>query len=78
MTRLPPLKARQVTRGLKALGFKRVRQKGSHVLFHHDDCRRTTLPVHPGKDISPYLMSDILRQIEVSEETFLAAIGQKR
>jgi hypothetical protein len=29
MTRLPPLKAREVARGLIALGFEKVRQKGS-------------------------------------------------
>jgi len=74
MTRLPPLKARQVIRGLEALGFQKVRQKGSHAIFHHQDCRRAPIPVHPSKTISPYLLSDILKQIKVGEEEFLRSI----
>jgi predicted RNA binding protein YcfA (HicA-like mRNA interferase family) len=56
MTKIPPLKAREVTRGLLTLGFEKVRQKGSHALYHHTDCRRAPIPVHPSKTISPYLL----------------------
>jgi predicted RNA binding protein YcfA (HicA-like mRNA interferase family) len=77
MTKLPPLKAREVVKGLQALGFEKVRQKGSHAIFHHSDCRRASVPIHPAKSISPYLLSDILKQLEISEDEFLQAIGQK-
>jgi predicted RNA binding protein YcfA (HicA-like mRNA interferase family) len=77
MTQLPVLKAREVVRGLQALGFKKVRQKGSHAIFHHQDCRRTPVPVHPTKSISRYFLSDILKQLEIDEEEFLRAIGKK-
>ncbi|MBI2848560.1 MAG: type II toxin-antitoxin system HicA family toxin [Chloroflexi bacterium] len=40
MTKLPVLKVREVVRGLQTLGFERVRQRGSHAIFHHQDCRR--------------------------------------
>jgi predicted RNA binding protein YcfA (HicA-like mRNA interferase family) len=76
MTKLPPLKAREVTKGLRELGFEKVRQKGSHAIFHHRDCRRATIPIHPAKTISPYLLSDILKQLEISEDEFLQAIGR--
>ncbi|MFC1926883.1 type II toxin-antitoxin system HicA family toxin [Chloroflexota bacterium] len=76
MTRLHPLKPREVVHGLQALGFEKVRQKGSHAIFHHRDGRRTTLPIHPGKTISPYLLSDILKQIEIEEDSFLHATGR--
>lgn len=75
MTRLPALKAREVIKGLQGLGFEKVRQKGSHAIFHHPDCRRAPLPVHPGKNISPYFLSDILKQLGISETEFLKAIG---
>jgi predicted RNA binding protein YcfA (HicA-like mRNA interferase family) len=71
MTRLPPLKAREVIKGLQALGFERIRQGGSHAIFHHKDCRRAPIPIHPAKTISPYLLSDILRQLEIEEDEFL-------
>lgn len=77
MTKLPPFKAREVVKGLQALGFEKVRQKGSHTIFHHSDCRRASVPIHPAKSISPYLLSDILKQLEISEDEFLQAIGQK-
>ena len=73
MTRLPPLKAREVMRGLRALGFEKVRQKGAHAIFHHQDCRRAPVPIHPAKTISPYLLSDILKQLKIGEAEFLQA-----
>lgn len=77
MTKLPPLKAREVVKGLQSLGFERVRQKGSHAIFHHQDCRRAPVPVHPAKTISPYLLSDILKQLGVDEDEFLQAVRRR-
>jgi len=74
MTKLPPLKAGEVVKGLQALGFEKVRQKGSHAIFHHQDCRRAPIPIHPAKTISPYLLSDILKQLRIDEDEFLRAI----
>jgi predicted RNA binding protein YcfA (HicA-like mRNA interferase family) len=37
MTGLPDLRVRVVVKGLKKLGFEKVRQKGSHAIFHHSD-----------------------------------------
>ena len=77
MTKLPSLKAREVAKGLQTLGFEKVRQKGSHAIFHHQDCRRAPIPVHPAKTISPYFLSDILKQLEIDEGKFLQAIGSR-
>ncbi len=77
MTKLPSLKAREVVKGLQTMGFKRVRQKGSHAIFHHQDCRRAPIPIHPAKTISPYFLSDILKRLEIDENKFLQAIGRR-
>lgn len=77
MTRLPSLRAREVVKGLQALGFDRVRQRGGHAIFHHEDCRRAPIPIHSTKTISPYFLSDILKQLEIGEDEFLQAIGRK-
>jgi len=74
MTKLPPLKAREVIKGLQKMGFEKVRQKGSHAIFHHPDCRRTPIPVHPTKTISPYFLADILKRLEIDEEQFLQSL----
>ena len=76
MTRLPSLKARQVSKALEALGFHKVRQKGSHAIFHHEDCRRTPVPIHPGKTISRYFLAEILKQLEISEPEFIKALRE--
>jgi predicted RNA binding protein YcfA (HicA-like mRNA interferase family) len=58
------------------LGFKKVCQKGSHAIFHHQDCRRAPIPIHPAKTISRYLLSDILKQLEIDENEFINAISR--
>lgn len=77
MTRLPPLKTREVIKGLQAPGFEKIRQKGSHAIFHHEDCRRAPVPIHPSKTISPYLLSDILKHLEIEDNEFLGAVGRR-
>jgi len=76
MTKPPPLKVREVIKGLQTLGFEKIRQKGSHAIFHHQDSRRAPIPIHPTKTISPYLLSDILKQLKIDEEEFLQALGR--
>ena len=77
MTKLPPLKVRQVIRGLERLGFELVRKKGSHALFHHEDYRRAPVPIHPTTDINPYFLSDVLKQLEIDEDDFLRAVRRR-
>ncbi|MDE1977467.1 MAG: type II toxin-antitoxin system HicA family toxin [Elusimicrobia bacterium] len=55
---------------LFALGFEKTRQKGSHAFYRHADARTTTLPHHPGRDLSRPLIREILREIKLSPEEF--------
>lgn len=71
MSTLPVLKAKEVIRLLERLGFIEVRQKGSHKQFRHKDGRATTVPVH-GRDISPILLRQVLKDIGISAEEFLS------
>ena len=60
------LKPRELIRALERMGFRLVRMsKGSHQQFEHPDGRRTTVPVHKGRDIGPGLLRKILRDIEI-------------
>jgi predicted RNA binding protein YcfA (HicA-like mRNA interferase family) len=67
---LPMLKARDLMRVLKFLGFIQVRQSGSHIFFKHPDGRTTIVPHHGGQDISRGLLRAILREIEVDPGKF--------
>jgi len=57
-------------RVLLSLGFQPVRQKGSHVFYRHADGRVTTVPKHPGRDLSRPLIREILRDIDLTPEQF--------
>ncbi len=69
--KLPVLKPREVTQILNTLGFEEVRQRGSHKQYRHADGRCTTVPYHPGRDISPILLRQIAKDIHMTVTEFL-------
>jgi predicted RNA binding protein YcfA (HicA-like mRNA interferase family) len=72
MPRLPVLKPREVIRRLERLGFLEIRQRGSHRQFRHPDGRGTTVPFHQGRDLSPILLRQIVKDIGMTPEAFLS------
>jgi predicted RNA binding protein YcfA (HicA-like mRNA interferase family) len=70
MARLPVLKPREVARVLDRLGFVDVRQRGSHRQYRHADGRCTTVPFHGSRDISPLLLKQIIKDIQITPEEF--------
>jgi predicted RNA binding protein YcfA (HicA-like mRNA interferase family) len=72
---LPTLKPREVVALLESLGFAEVRQKGSHKQFRHADGRGTTVPFHPGRDVSPTLLRKIAKDIGLTAEQLIKAKG---
>jgi predicted RNA binding protein YcfA (HicA-like mRNA interferase family) len=57
---------------LGSLGFAEVRQRGSHRQYRHPDGRGTTVPFHPGRDISPTLLRVIARDIGMTVRDLVA------
>ncbi len=72
MGNIPVLKPREVIRILEKLGFVFIRQKGSHCQFRHPNGRGTTVPDHKGRDISPALLRQIARDIDIPLDRFLS------
>ena len=72
MGSLPVLKPREVIRVLERLGFVEIRQRGSHRQFRHSDGRQTTVPDHGSRDISPILLRQIIKDIKLTTEEFVA------
>ena len=70
MTKLPVISARRMETLLLQLGFERIRQNGSHVLYRHPDGRTTTVPHHRGRDLARPLVRSILSDIELSPDDF--------
>jgi predicted RNA binding protein YcfA (HicA-like mRNA interferase family) len=71
MPKLPVLKAKELVRVLNKIGFYKHHQVGSHAQFKHPDGRRTTIPIHFGKDIPRGTLKEILNDIEISPEEFI-------
>ena len=61
---------------LLKIGFKAVRQKGSHVFYRHPDGRYTTLPHHKGDDLGRPLIRQILREINMMPEDYTQIISK--
>jgi predicted RNA binding protein YcfA (HicA-like mRNA interferase family) len=72
MGRIPVLKPDEAMRILRNLGFDLIRQKGSHCQFKHIDGRQTTVPNHRGRDLSPFLLRQISKDIGMKIEDFIA------
>ena len=60
MSATPTISARTLMKALRRLGFIQTRSRGSHRRFEHPDGRKTTVPVHQGKDIPRGLLRQIV------------------
>jgi len=63
------VKTARVIKALNKLGFKPIRQKGSHVFFEHPDGRTTLVPIH--YEIRIKLLSKIIKHdLKMEKEEF--------
>jgi len=71
MAKLPLINAVKLIKILSKIGFKVVRQKGSHTFLRHDNGRTTVVPVHYGENLDRGLLNKILKEdIKISREEF--------
>ena len=75
MSKLPVVDAKTLEKIFLKLGFKIVRQKGSHRFYRHDDGRYTTIPHHGGDDLGRPLIREILKQVDISNEEYLQILS---
>jgi predicted RNA binding protein YcfA (HicA-like mRNA interferase family) len=71
MGSIPVLKSKEVASVLVKLGFEEIRQRGSHKQFRHSDGRSTTVPFHSNRDISPILLRQIAKDIDLTIDEFI-------
>jgi predicted RNA binding protein YcfA (HicA-like mRNA interferase family) len=74
VTHLPIVDFKTMDKVLISWGFTNIRSKGSHYFYRHPDGRTTTLPNHPGRDLSRPLIREILREIEMTPEQYMRAL----
>jgi predicted RNA binding protein YcfA (HicA-like mRNA interferase family) len=71
MTKLPRLTGQRLIAALRQAGFQVIRVKGSHHFLRHADGRSTVVPVHRGEVIGAGLMSQILRDCDLTHSELL-------
>lgn len=71
MARLPQIRAIELIKILNKIGFKVMRQEGSHVFLKHEDGRTTVIPDHPGEKLDRRLLNKIIKKdIQISRKDF--------
>ena len=70
MSKLQIIDAKRMEKLLFLLGFKKIRQKGSHAFYKHPDGRTTTLPHHRKRVLAPPLIREILKEIEITVDDY--------
>lgn len=78
MAKLPRLTGKELAKIIEKLGFKSIRQVGSHLVYEHPDGRKTTIPYHPGEEIGPGLLNKIIKKdLRLKREEFLKYLKYK-
>jgi len=71
MFKLPQISAKDLIRIFEKLGFKVMRQKGSHVFLRHFDGRTTVIPNHLGEKLDRGLLNKIIKKdLQISREEY--------
>ena len=71
---IKPLPARKVIRALENIGFRQIRQKGSHLFMRHPDGRTTLIPIHPGEKIGKGMIRKIINDAELTRDEWFELI----
>ena len=76
MPKLPVVHAKNLIKILEKIGFRKVRQSGSHIFLMHNDGRCTTIPIHSNRDIPNGTFRGILNDIKVSKEEIMSILNK--
>jgi predicted RNA binding protein YcfA (HicA-like mRNA interferase family) len=72
MAQLPVLKPNQVVAALEKMGYRKYRQKGSHLIMIRDDDKihQPVIPMHR-KDLAKGTLRAIIRQLDLTVDEFI-------
>jgi predicted RNA binding protein YcfA (HicA-like mRNA interferase family) len=74
MPKLPHVSGAEIQSALERLGFRKVRQSGSHVIMKRGSMG-CVVPMHG--DVKVGTLAGVLRQAEVSVEEFVQALASR-
>jgi len=71
MAKIPRLTGKELSKIVEKLGFKFIRQTGSHAVYEHPDNRKIVIPMHAGQEIGPGLLNKIIKKdLQINREEF--------
>lgn len=72
MPKIPQVKARNMVKVVRRLGFSLRDQSGSHAVYMHLDGRKTTIPIHPKETIGIGLLTKIVKKdLQITKTEFV-------
>lgn len=75
MPKLPQVKARDLVKVVRRLGFTLRDQSGSHAVYVHSDGRKTTISIHPAETIGIGLLTKIIKKdLKISKKEFTSLL----
>ena len=72
MPRLPILSGLAIVKVLNKIGYKIIRQKGSHIWLDCPDRKRITVPNY--KAVDRNLLLKIIKNADITQEEFIALL----
>jgi predicted RNA binding protein YcfA (HicA-like mRNA interferase family) len=75
MSKILPLPAKKVVKALENIGFKQLRQKGSHLFLQHPDGRTTIVPMHPTEKIGRGMINKIAKDAKITRDEWIELIN---
>ncbi len=76
MPKITPIDPYKLIKLLNKLGFKPIRQQGSHVVLMNEQGVRIVVPIHPGKKIKPGLIRIILTETGLTPEKYFKLLEE--
>jgi len=70
LPKITPIDPYKLIKILSKVGFKPVRQRGSHIILLNEQGIRIVVPVHPGKKVKPGLVRMIIREAGLTREKY--------
>lgn len=71
MSKLPVISGREACRRFASIGYRRVRQRGSHMrLIHASNPARTPLTIPDHSELGKGLLRKLIRDAEITLEKF--------
>ena len=71
MPKLKPISSKQLIKIIEKLGFKFLRQKGSHATFTDNKGKIVVIPIHSGRKIDRGLLLKIIKkELKITRKEF--------